>query len=367
MSLRHLVPPYDLPITAIRDGFFSDKYFLRTRNIIAAARPDTVIKMQVFQKQEARLAGMAEALEILRECSGEPVDDARTGVWHLGWGEMRVHALADGLDIAPLETVLTIEGPFRYFAHLETVYLGVLARRTMIATNVRKVVDAARGKPVMFMPARHDVWNVQKGDGWAALEAGASSVSTDAQGRWSRAIGQGTIPHALIAAFDGNTVEAALAYARHYAGEGRPLTVLVDFDNNCARTALDVARSLREAGYELGCVRLDTSESLVDMGLISYLGQYKPTGVNVELTRHVRQMLDHAGFQSVKIMVSGGFTPEKIASFEDAMAPVDSYGVGSSLLRGSYDFTADVVVTNGMACAKVGRKERHNPRLELVK
>ena len=46
--------------------------------------------------------------------------------------------------------------------------------------------------------------------------------------------------------------------------------------------------------------------------------------------------------------------------------PVDAYGVGTSLLRGSNDYTADVVRVDGVPCAKVGREERPNPRLELV-
>lgn len=343
---------------AMREGVYSDKYFLRTRRIIAAERPDTVVKMQVFQKKDARLAGMGEVLEVLRS---DAVDLEQNN----GWSELSVRCLQDGLDIEPYEPVLTIEGPFRYFAHLETVYLGLLARRTMVATNVRNVVREANGKPIFFMPARHDSWEVQEGDGMAALEAGAASVSTDAQGARELRPGTGTMPHALIAAFDGNTVEAALAYAKHYGQE--PITVLVDFDNNCAHTAVDVATALWQEGYQLAAVRLDTSESLVDMGLIARLGQFKPTGVCVELVRHVRETLDWRGFHHVKIIVSGGFTPEKIRQFEAAGAPVDSYGVGSSLLRGSYDYTADVVRVNGMACAKVGREELHAPRLETVK
>ena len=68
----------------------------------------------------------------------------------------------------------------------------------------------------------------------------------------------------------------------------------------------------------------------------------------------------------MKIVVSGGFTAEKIREFERAGVPVDAYGVGSSLIRGANDFTADVVLTDGRPSAKVGRRYRPNPRLELV-
>jgi nicotinate phosphoribosyltransferase len=88
--------------------------------------------------------------------------------------------------------------------------------------------------------------------------------------------------------------------------------------------------------------------------------------VNDRLVRKVRSALDDAGFGDVKIIASGGFTVEKIRSFEAAGVPVDGYGVGSSLIRGENDFTADVVMSDGKPCAKVGRRLRPNPRLELV-
>jgi nicotinate phosphoribosyltransferase len=80
----------------------------------------------------------------------------------------------------------------------------------------------------------------------------------------------------------------------------------------------------------------------------------------------VRTALDEAGHERVKIVVSGGFTADRIREFERIGVPVDSYGVGSSLLRGSNDFTADVVLVDGRPCAKVGRGHRPNPRLERV-
>ena len=112
---------------------------------------------------------------------------------------------------------MTIEGDYALFAHLETVYLGALARRTLVMRNVRAVVEAARGKDILFMPARHDHWLVQTGDGWAAHEAGAIGVSTDANASWWGGRGVGTVPHALIAAYGGDTVAAARAFAGRYA------------------------------------------------------------------------------------------------------------------------------------------------------
>ena len=81
---------------------------------------------------------------------------------------------------------------------------------------------------------------------------------------------------------------------------------------------------------------------------------------------NVRRALDREGFKHVRIVVSGGFTVEKIRHFEEQEVPVDMYGVGSSLFQGRFDFTADVVRVEGKPLAKVGRSYRPNPRLERV-
>jgi nicotinate phosphoribosyltransferase len=227
---------------------------------------------------------------------------------------------------------------------------------------VREVVEAAHGKPILFFPARHDHWLVQTGDGWAAHIAGAIGVSTDAQASWWGGRGVGTVPHALIAAYGGDTALAAKKFAERYAHDTN-VTVLVDFENDSVRTALEVADAL---GDDLWGVRLDTSDRLADVTLERRFGAEAPKGVAAELVTCVREALDAHGHSRVRIVVSGGFTAERIRAFEEAEIPVDSYGVGSSLLRGSNDFTADVVMVDGRPCAKVGREYRPNPRLELV-
>jgi nicotinate phosphoribosyltransferase len=310
--------------------------------------------MQVFQKHHAVLGGMDEAIAILKLCSHD-------------WDALTVHALYDGDRIEPWETVLTIEGDYTLFAHLETVYLGVLARRTLITTNVVEVLRAANGKHVIFMPARHDHWKVQTGDGYAAYVAGQVvgapiGVTTEDQASWWGGTGIGTVPHSLIASYGGNTVLAATKFAE-WASAGMNVTVLVDFENDSVETALAVARSL---GPRLWGVRLDTSETLVDRSLWGELGEFQPTGVNERLVRKVRDALDADGFERVKIVVSGGFTVEKIRRFEQDGVPVDAYGVGSSLIRGANDFTADVVLTDGRPAAKAGRRFGGNQRLERV-
>jgi nicotinate phosphoribosyltransferase len=333
----------------MRSGYYSDKYFVRARETLLADRYRPQVTMQVFGKQHSFLGGIDEAIAILKLCA-------------LEWHELEVSALHDGDEVEPWETVMHIEGPYDAIAHLETLYLGVLARRTRVGTNTRRVVEAAGSKEVMFCPARHDHWLVQTGDGYAAHIAGAIGVSTDAQASWWGSRGVGTVPHALIAAYGGDTVLATRKFAEHMA-EDVKLVTLVDFENDCVRTSLEAARAL---GDRLYGVRLDTSEMLVDASVLPQMGQFKPTGVNPQLVWNVRRALDAEGFQQVRIVVSGGFTVDKIREFERAGVPVDAYGVGSSLFQGRFDFTADVVRHEGKPCAKVGREMRENPRLEKV-
>jgi len=139
--------------------------------------------------------------------------------------------------------------------------------------------------------------------------------------------------------------------------------VLVDFEDDSVRTALEVAGAL---GPKLWGVRLDTSEDLVDRSLWGEMGGFRPNGVNLRLVEKVRGALDGAGFRDVRIVASGGFTAARIREFEAAGVAVDAYGVGSSLIRGENDFTADVVIVEGAPCAKVGRAYSPNPRLERV-
>jgi nicotinate phosphoribosyltransferase len=345
---------FDLPVEKMRAGWYTDAYFNHTRAALLEDGRHPQVLMQVFQKKNAYLGGMDEAIAILKLCSE-------------GFDRLTVHAVYDGDELEPYETVMTIEGDYTTFAHLETVYLGVLARRTLITTNTVNVLRAANGKPVIFMPARHDHHRVQTGDGYAAYVAGQITgtevgVTTDEQASWWGGRGLGTVPHALIASYDGDTVRAATKFAE-WASEDMRITVLVDFENDSVRTALDVAAAL---GPRLWGVRLDTSESLVDRSLWGQMGDFNPTGVNERLVRNLRDALDAAGHDAVRIVVSGGFTVDKIRMFEERGVPVDAYGIGSSLIRGSNDFTADIVVTDGEPSAKVGRRLRPNQRLELV-
>ncbi len=340
---------FNLPVDKMRAGYYSDKYFVRSRDTMRQDGYSPRVTVQVFGKADAYLGGIDEAIAILKLCSED-------------WRQLDVRALHDGDAIAPWEVVLEIEGPYDHFVHLETLYLGVLARRTKVGTNTRRVVEAARPREVMFFPARHDHWLVQTGDGYAAHIAGAIGVSTDAQASWWGSEGIGTVPHGLIAAYGGDTVLASRKFLEYSPPDVR-LVTLVDFDNDCVGTSLELARAI---GPRLYGVRIDTSEMLVDRSVVPMMGRFKPTGVSPQLVHNVRNALDREGFPDVRIVVSGGFTVEKILEFERNGVPVNAYGVGSSLFQGRFDYTADVVRHEGKPCAKVGREYRPNPRMERV-
>ncbi|MGI6092477.1 MAG: nicotinate phosphoribosyltransferase [Veillonellaceae bacterium] len=341
---------FRIPVEEIKNGFFSDSYFLRTQEILNRDNYHPRVLMQVFQRQHAVLCGIDEALAIIQKCAHNPKD-------------LVVKALHDGDEIRPWESVLTIEGDLANFSHLETVFLGVIARQTKIATNVRRVVKAASGKPVVFFPSRFDYYSVQLADGYAAHIGGVTGVSTPANGAYYGEEALGTIPHALIAAYKGDSLRATKAFDK-YMDKSIGRVALVDFDNDCVRTSLQIARELKD---KLSAVRLDTSETVVDASVLPNMGMIKPTGVCPQLVFNVRSALDAEGFNHVKIMVSGGFNAERIAQYEKAKVPVDIYAVGSSLFSSNnINFTADVVMVDGKPCAKFGRRYLPNPRLETV-
>lgn len=341
-------------------NYYTDEYFSRSSRVLRHAGMNPEVVMQFFAKKMGIVAGLGEAAEIL----DYPLS-----------GNFEWYSKNDGDRLDPRIPVLYIKGNYRHFAHLETPILGIIARRSLVASNTRKVVDAAEGKPVIFMPARHDDFRVQKGDGYAAKMGGATSVTTPANCAWIDGDPVGTMPHSLIACFRGDIAAATVAFHRamqfYYPNKEIKTISLVDYNSHCAFDAVKAADAMKkEFGKgSLFAVRLDTSESVTDYSLQNDEDYYGMdlSGVNPHLVRKVRENLDDFGHRDVKIVVSGGFTPEKIKFFEGNNIPVDGYGVGSSILGHSsskelysgLDFTADIVGIDGEHEAKDGRGYVH--------
>jgi nicotinate phosphoribosyltransferase len=433
---------FKLDIDRMRKGWYSDKYFANINHMLVALAAegytysgnhhnlpshispvdisvgDLEVEMQWFTRRigSSIVVGVDKVLEMLRHCTGyfdgetfiETADKLK--VWAVQDGAV-VSSDGDPLHVQP---VVRVRGRYRDFALLETPTLGILTRSSRIATNVYETFEAARGKPVLFFPARFDLHEVQAADGYAynialqrfnenhASDLGAF-ISTDAQGDWWGGAGGGTVAHAAIASFLGDTAEVMMAFSR-VLPVNIPRIALVDFNNDSVRDSQRVldsmfaeyhrlmdARNFNEAAkYKLYGVRLDTSASLRDESVTPLGDPVLDLGVNPRLVFNVRQGLDSAWehwelpakwkesarefCQSVKIVVSGGFAPDKIRRFEKLGVPVDIYAVGSYLFNNNgatvTDFTADVVRVKihdeWVDMAKVGRAPLENPNLERV-
>jgi nicotinate phosphoribosyltransferase len=433
---------FKLDIERMRKGWYTDKYFVNISRMLSALSVqgytypngrdnprlpqgvslegiragDLEVEMQWFTRRQGKtvVVGIDKALTMLRHCTGWWEGDRFVETADA----LQVWAVQDGVTVngsgvpSRIQPVLKVRGRYRDFAILETPTLGVLTRASRVATNVYETLIAANGKPVMFFPARFDAHEVQAADGYAyniAVQrfnkdyAGKLGpfVSTDAQGDWWGGFGGGTVAHAAIACFLGNTAEATLAFAQVL-----PTSILrialVDF--NCVADSLAACRAmfdrydalaragnLEEASrYRLFGVRLDTSGNMRDRSVPPLGDPALDLGVNPRLVFLVRQALNNASeswgltgerreearkfCQAVRIVVSGGFSPEKIERFERLHVPVDTYAVGSALFdnhgHSVTDFTADVVRVKvqdqWVDMAKVGRRSWDNPDLERV-
>ena len=341
---------FQIPVEAVRSGLYTDTALVSTREALRATGRSPRVLLQFAAKRSAVVCGVDEAVAVLRLCA----DD---------WSALTVHALFEGDRADAGDTVITVEGPYETFAHLETYCVGVLSRRTTVATAMRRIVEAARPKPVFVFSARSDHPLMQPGDGWAAYIGGAKGISTQGQGSWWGGAGLGVVPHALIAAMGGDTVAATKAFAEQAPNVER-LIALVDYANDAVATSVAVARALEG---RLWGVRIDTSQHLVDRSIIPMMGGFPPTGVNPQLVWNVRNALDEEGFGDVKIVASGGFSIDRIHEFEDEGVPVDAYGVGSSLYAVHIPYTADIVEVDGAPQSKAGRESRPNQKLDRVR
>lgn len=335
----------------VKDGWYSAVYFLKTAKIVGKHRTDSIVTMQFFQRKTGIVCGIDESIALLHTFAHEPE-------------KLKIEALHDGDSISPMEPVLKITGHYQNFGFLEGLIDGILARRSSVATNVYHATKAAYPAPILFMGDRDDHFLNQQGDGYAAYIGGVAAQCTHAMNEWWGLEGVGTMPHALIQIFNGDIVAATKAYIDTYPNDN--VTALVDFNNDVITDSLIVANALKE---KLHSVRVDTSQALIDKYFDSI--DYKalgvdPYGVNPTLIKALRKALDENGFAHVKIVVSSGFNVEKINWFKQEQAPVDVYGIGSSLIKITMSFTGDLVRLNDKPLAKVGRKEQFSSRLELV-
>jgi nicotinate phosphoribosyltransferase len=341
----------------VKQGYYLADYFNKTTTILTANKPDQMVTIQWFQREEETiLCGIEQTLALLKYACPH-------------YSDLKIWAIAEGTMIKPLEPVLKIEGRYQDFGWLEGMIDGILARNSSIATNFYRINQAAQDKAVFNMNDRADLYVNQEFDGYAAYIGGCRSFATPAAVELIDdplvPKPSGTMPHALIQAFGGDVLKATIAFHKQFPTN--QLVSLIDYHNDCVTDALKVADYF---GDQLFAVRLDTSEGLIDETLQKNKAQYPKganlNGVNKYLVWAVRQALDQAGHQAVKIIVSSGFNAKKIAEFEQEKVPVDVYGVGSAIAKVKIGFTGDAVLIEGQPQAKVGRQNLESKRLKKV-
>ena len=327
------------PSREILSGDSADVYFARAESVLEREGLDPIVTMEVFARQDAVLCGIDEAKNLIGHVLAT-ADPAET----------RVEALADGDRIGPKEVVLRIHARYRQFGLYETAILGMMSQSTGWATAARECVDVASPEPVVSFGARHVHPDITDVLDYAAIVGGCVGASTPAGARLAGLNPTGTMPHSLVLIF-GDTVQAAEAFDRDLTADV-PRIVLVDTFKDEAEEALRVAHAL---GDRLYGIRLDTP---------SERGR-----VTADLVKEVRARLDQEGYDHVKIVVSGGLTPERITYFKDLGASVDSYAVGSYISGAApIDFTGDIKEIDGRPIAKRGRIPgiTASPRLQPV-
>jgi nicotinate phosphoribosyltransferase len=316
----------------VLEGDTSDVYFLRTNRVMEREGVNPQVTMEFFPSGDGILCGMREVLALLHQVL--PSDGE---VW----------ALKEGEPFRLKEIALRVTARYLSFGIYETAILGILAHGSGWASAARECVEAAQGVPIVSFGARHVHPAVVGVMDYAATVGGCVSCSTPVGAQLARVAPSGTMPHAMIICF-GDTVRAAVAFDKHMPPDV-PRIVLVDTFHDEPEESLQVAEALRDRLYG---VRLDTPG--------------ERGGVTPDLVIEARVRLDQAGFQHVKLFVSGGVDPERIRHFLEAGAPVDSFGIGSYISGARpIDFTADIKEVEGKPVAKRGRIPGiiANPRL----
>ena len=360
---------------------YTDSYFNLARKIVRD-HGDKQVTYAVFMRRPVTLAPKL-AIDWL-----EAMADSRKA-------EIKIELLhKEGAWVGAGEPLLYITGQMSQLVDLETIFLQRLGSACVAAYNAYQMCVELPEVGFLAMDARHCA-----GAEMAELMAyGASVGSKKAQAKVSakgflgcaadatasyfgQDAGMGTMPHALIG-YAGNTLDAAKMF--HKSFPEKPLTVLVDYFGCELDDSLGVARhfsNLAQAGQL--SIRLDThggrflqgldtqsSYAVLERNVPEAIRGYRSeselkhlmgTGVSAAAIWYMREELDKAGFDKVKLVASSGFGPDKCRVFSLAKAPVDVIGTGSFLPeKWSETYaTADIIEYDGTPLVKAGREFLH--------
>src|SRR4051794_3873808 len=328
MNTADLGLPVDVPSTAL----FTDQYELTM--LQAALKAGTAERRSVFEVFTRRLpegrrygvvAGTgrvldavenfrfdADVLGFLRERN---IVDEETLDWLASYrfgGD--IWGYPEGEVYFPGSPIMRVEGSFAECVLLETVILSILNHDSAIAAAASRMSSAAGDRPLIEMGARRTHELAAVAASRAAYVGGFSTTSDLAAGFRYGIPTVGTSAHAFTLLHD----RERDAFQAQVESLGRGTTLLVDtYDvTEAVRAAVEVA------GPELGAVRIDSGDLLL-------------------LAHRVRQQLDDLGAKNTRIVVTSDLDEYAIASL--AAAPVDAYGVGTSLVTGSGHPTCSMV------------------------
>lgn len=352
------------PSTSPTTALFTDKYELTM--LAAALRNGTAHRQTSFEVFARRLpegrrygvvAGTARVLEALPrfrfdDAALAPLRDFLDEDTLTFLSAYRftgdVDGYAEGELYFPGSPILSVHGTFAECVILETLVLSILNHDTAIASAAARMVSAAAGRPLIEMGSRRTHEQAAVAAARAAYLAGFTGTSNlAAQSTWGvPALGTSAHAFTLLHSSAAGPDERA-AFAAQVAALGVDTTLLVDTYD----ITTGVANAIAVAGPKLGAVRIDSGE----------------LGV---LARQVRHQLDGLGATSTKIVVSGDLDEFAIAALR--AEPVDSYGVGTSLVTGSGAPTAGMVYklveVDGVPVAKrSSHKESHGGRKRTLR
>ncbi|HLV54770.1 MAG TPA: nicotinate phosphoribosyltransferase [Actinotalea caeni] len=217
-----------------------------------------------------------------------------------------VYGYAEGEVFFPGSPVLVVESSFAEGILLETVILSILNYDSAVASAASRMTSAAGSRPCLEMGSRRAQEQAAVAAARAAVVAGFTGTSNLEAGRSYDLPTIGTAAHSFTLLHD----DEEAAFASQVAAYGTRTTLLVDTYD----IPTGVRRAIAAAGTELDAVRLDSG----DLGVVA---------------REVRDLLDSLGAAGTKIVVSSDLDEYAIASL--AVAPVDAYGVGTSVVTGS--------------------------------
>ncbi len=345
-----------LPVAVPSTALFTDRYELTM--LQAALRSGAAHRRCVFEVFTRRLpegrrygvvAGTGRVLDavenfrfdddVLGFLAREKIVDRETLKWLAGYrfrGD--VHGYPEGEVYFPGSPILRVEGTFAEAVLLETVILSILNHDSAVAAAASRMAVAAGDRPLIEMGARRTHELAAVAAARAAYVGGFTSTSDLAAGFRYNIPTVGTSAHAFTLLHDTERD----AFTAQVDSMGRNTTLLVDTYDlaHAVRTAVEIA------GPELGAVRIDSGDLLL-------------------LAHRVRQQLDDLGAKDTRILVTSDLDEYAIASL--AAAPVDVYGVGTSLVTGSGHPTCSMVYKLVARAAEDGDGRPDAPLVPVAK